>query len=220
MHDRHHHRPPFHGNWWGRHANCGWWGRHRPGNWWRLATWGAVTGWWAGGWGEPVYYDYGDNLYYDDGAVYYNDQQIATEDEYAQQAIDLAAAGEDQQPQNIEGSNADDWMSLGVFALSTGKDAEAVMMVQLAVSKDGVIAGTYTNTTTDKALPLHGTVDKKTQRAAWSIGDAGDPVMETGIYNLTKDETPVLVHFGKQKHQEWLMVRLEPPKENGAAAGK
>ena len=54
-------------------------------------------------------------------------------------------------------------------------------------------------------------VDKETQRAAWHPVDGTNPdlVMETGIYNLAEDETTALVHFGSEKTQEWLMVRLE-----------
>ena len=33
--------------------------------------------------------------------------------------------------------------------------------------------------------------------------------METGIYNLTKDEAPMLVHFGKDKTEQWLLVRMD-----------
>ena len=35
---------------------------------------------------QPTYYNYGENVYYQDGAVYNGDQQVATEEEYAQQA--------------------------------------------------------------------------------------------------------------------------------------
>jgi hypothetical protein len=31
--------------------------------------------------------------------------------------------------------------------------------------------------------------------------------METGIANLTKDETAVLVHFGTDKTQQWFLAR-------------
>ena len=52
--------------------------------------------------------------------------------------------------------------------------------------------------------------------AAWSVGDKSDTVVETGIFNLTKSETPALLHFGKNKTQTWLLVRLEDPEESGA----
>jgi hypothetical protein len=86
--------------------------------------------------------------------------------------------------------------------------------LQLAVDKDGVIAGTYYNTTTDIGRPVRGKVDKKTQRAAWTFSDGKntDIIMETGIFNLTQDQTEALVHFGKEKTQKWLMVRLNQPK--------
>ena len=56
--------------------------------------------------------------------------------------------------------------------------------------------------------PVYGAVDKKTQLAAWTIGDKKEPVFEAGIVNLTKDETPVLVHFGADKTQQCLLVRM------------
>jgi hypothetical protein len=36
-----------------------------------------------------------------------------------------------------------------------------------------------------------------------------------GIYNLTKAQTPVLVHFGNDWSQQWLLVRVEQPKQPG-----
>jgi len=89
------------------------------------------------------------------------------------------------------------------------------MMMQMAVNKQGNIAGMYYNTSDDAAQPIQGAVDEKTQRAAWTIGDKKNTVLETGIFNLTKDETPVLVHFGDQKTQQWLMVRLNKPETGG-----
>jgi len=37
--------------------------------------------------------------------------------------------------------------------------------------------------------------------------------METGIYNLTKDDAPALLHFEDGQTQQWLLVRLDDPKE-------
>jgi hypothetical protein len=39
------------------------------------------------------------------------------------------------------------------------------------------------------------------------------PIMETGIYNLTQNETRALVHFADGQTQQWLLVRLEQPSE-------
>jgi len=63
--------------------------------------------------------------------------------------------------------------------------------------------------------PVEGTVDQKSQRAAWRFSDEKDEeiVFETGIYNLTKDETKCLVHFGADNTHTWTMIRLPAPEE-------
>ena len=97
---------------------------------------------------------------------------------------------------------------------------EPDMILQLSVSQDGIIAGSYFNSTTETTLPVEGMVDKDTQRAAWTVVNEqnNNPVMETGVYNLTQDEASVLVHFGTDTTQEWLLVRLEEPEGTDAPA--
>jgi hypothetical protein len=98
------------------------------------------------------------------------------------------------------------------------------MIIQLALSKEGVIKGTFYNTATDTVRPVKGRVDKKSQRAAWAFADGKNPdvIMETGLHNLTQDQTEALLHFGDNKTQQWLMVRLNQPdktKEDKQASG-
>jgi hypothetical protein len=162
-----------------------------------------VSGWVAGSWAEPVYYDYGNTIYYQGGNVYQDGEQVGTAEQYAQQAQQIALAPVEETPETAE------WMPLGVFAMVREKDSKATMFLELAVSKEGTIAGTYSNTSSDSAQPVEGRVDKETQRAAWWIGSNQNIILETGIYNLTKDETPVLVHFGSERTQTWLLVRLK-----------
>jgi hypothetical protein len=85
------------------------------------------------------------------------------------------------------------------------------MVFQLAVNKDGIIRGNYFNTKDKNNQQVDGSVDKKTQRVAWVVEDKKNIIFDTGLYNLTKDETPVLVHFGKDKTEQWLLVRLKQP---------
>ncbi|HEV3417794.1 MAG TPA: protocadherin, partial [Pirellulales bacterium] len=54
-----------------------------------------------------------------------------------------------------------------------------------------------------------GAVDKQTQRAAWTVGDNKTTVYDAGISNLSNDEAPVLIHIGKDKTQQWMLVRLK-----------
>jgi len=79
--------------------------------------------------------------------------------------------------------------------------------MQLAVNQQGIVRGNYTDEVTDTTLPVHGAVDKKTQRAAWTIGDNKYSVMEVGLNNLTQSEAPALIHKNGTT-QRWLMVRL------------
>jgi hypothetical protein len=58
---------------------------------------------------------------------------------------------------------------------------------------------------------MEGMVDEKTQRAAWTVVDKKYPIMETGLYNLTEDEAPALIHFADGQTQQWLLVRLQDP---------
>jgi hypothetical protein len=212
------HRGVYGPNWWGRHPalrNGRWGFWRRPWrSWWRPATWAGIGAWCTyHTWPDPIYYDYGGNVYYEDNSVYISGSEPIPEDEYAQQVAAVA----DAVPEDATVAE-DDWMALGVFALLTKEDEDPNMFLQLAVSKEGIVAGTYHNASTDNAVEVQGTVDGPTQRAAWTVGENKNTVMETGIYNLTEEETPVLVHFSNGQTQQWLMVRLEEPEE-GADAG-
>lgn len=93
--------------------------------------------------------------------------------------------------------------------------------LQLAVNKDGNIQGTYYNSENDTTKPIKGMVDKQSQRAVWTFADDNNNaiIMETGIYNLTQDQTDVLVHLGKSRTEQWFLVRLtEPPAQEGQVA--
>ena len=206
-------RRPFNRNWWARHPTTlpGWrwhrpWNRY-PGSWyWRHAAWPVFGTWFAWSWSQPVVYDYGSSVVYRDNYVYVNDQQVATTQEYYQQADTIATnIPEDLEPEEVE------WMPLGVFAIAEEGGVDSGMLIQLAVSKEGIIAGTFYNDLTDDGRPLEGSVDRESQRAAWRFADGKnkDLVMETPIYNLTQDESTALVHFGAEKTQTWLMVRLD-----------
>lgn len=173
---------------------------------WTPATWPAVgttLGWGAGV--QPVSYNYGTGVTYQDDQVYYGSQPIATADQYYQQASLLA------QSAPVADAKSDDWMPLGVFALVQKEQADPHYVMQLAVNKSGAIGGNYSDVVSGTNVVIQGAVDKKTQRAAWTVGTNKTTVCETGIYNLTQDEAPALIHIGKDKTQQWLLVRLRQP---------
>jgi hypothetical protein len=199
------------------------WYRRYPGAWyppawyygnaWALATWASLTPYLGYGSAQPVYYNYGDNVVYQDNSVYVNGQDVGTSAQYYQQAQQLASTGED-----TPGGDGEKWMPLGVFAVAPADQTSANMVFQLAVNREGVLRGNYTNTATQQTLPIEGGVDKQTQRVAWILQGNKDTVFETGLYNLTKDEAPLLVHEGKDRTQQELMVRLNQKDAQGGQA--
>ena len=109
-----------------------------------------------------------------------------------------------------------EWLPLGVFALTQDGQASGVeptLFMQLAISKEGVIAGTLKNMATGQVQTLEGMADKKSQRVAWGVAGQKRPIMETGISNLTQDSSPALIHFADGQTQQWLLVRLPEPKQ-------
>jgi hypothetical protein len=226
-HDRaHFHRSHWHHGWHHGYFNDHFWATHRAPYpwrrwaywygarpwwyWWTYPTWGAYVGWWPHwGWRQPYYYDYGPggNVVYSDGYVYVSGQQVATEADYAASAAALATV---EPPANPD--VATEWLPLGTFALATGRDdRETNRVIQLAVDKDGIVSGTMIDRKTDETFAVQGRVDRQTQRLAFTIGDDQDTVFETGVYNLTQAETPVLVHRGPDSRDTQLLIRLEAP---------
>ena len=206
--------------WYGRYPGC-WW----PGKWAIATTAWATLGWatcggYCGCSGDGDYYDYGGNVTYQEGNVYYGDQPVATAEQYYDQAEQLADAGKEAQNE--------EWLPLGVYAvIAEPTQTQTDKVLQLAVNKDGVIRGNFQDSLTDKVMPVIGSVDKQTQRVCFKPEGNGSLVVETGLYDLTNDEVPVLVHFGADRQELRTLIRLKQPEEQsqpaaetGAASGR
>lgn len=174
---------------------------------WAYPTWGYLAGYLSYP-TQPIYYDYGSTVVYQGDNVYLSGEPYATTAQYNQQATAIANAGVQAQPPPKE-----EWQPLGVFALAQGDEKTSYNIFQLAIDKEGTIRGNYYNALTDSNEPVYGSVDKKTQRAAWTVGKAKTPVYEAGIANLTRDETTALVHFGDGRSQQMMLVRIKQPEE-------
>jgi hypothetical protein len=184
-----------------------WW----PGKWavagtaWAAATW-ATAGAYCGCSGDGVYYDYADNVTYDDGVVSYGDEPVASAEQYYSEADQIADAG--QESQNGE------WLPLGVFAVvAEPGQTQTDRVVQLALNKEGAIRGNLHDALTDKVIAVTGAVDKKTQRVAMKLEGNDSVVVETGLYNLTNDEVPILVHFSADRQETRTLIRLKQREE-------
>ena len=202
----------YQGGYWGYQP----WHASRPWSYWYgTPRWQVFSGWY--GWNQPYYYDYGTggNVVYQNNQVYVNQQPVGSPADYAQTAAVLAAVD----PEMIGATAAEDWQALGTFMIATSEeDKNPTRMIQLAVNKQGLISGSMYNRETDKAYTVQGRVDKETQRTAFTIGDDADIVLETGLYNLTQQEAPVLVHFGPTKTATYVFVRLPEPQQEDAPA--
>ena len=167
--------------------------------------------WFGYGAGAPMYnYNYGGNITYDNGNVYVGAQEAGSSAEYYDQASALADSGNPADPSSA------DWMPLGVFALAPAGQKQSNVTIQLAVDKQGLIRGNYTDNFSGQPVQIQGAVDKDTQRVCWTVGQNKTDVFEAGLYNLTKPEAPVLVHFGKTRTEQWLLVRLQQPAPSDA----
>ncbi|MFM9057685.1 MAG: hypothetical protein ACKOSQ_00915, partial [Planctomycetaceae bacterium] len=211
--------------WYGNHFPC-WWG----GGWWGGLGWGMGVGMLTGlawgdlaGWGgyaaAPVAYDYGTTVCYQPDGVYVGGNRVGTPEEYAQQAGAIAAAG----GPGATVAKDDQWRPLGVFALARQEETTPGTFISLAIDKDGLLRGSYYDAVSDTTMKITGKVDKKTQRAAWTVGDKQTPVYEAGLANLTKDQTTILVHRDGGKVEQMLLVRVEDGRsglDGGTAALK
>ncbi|MGL5095283.1 MAG: hypothetical protein ACRDD1_06825, partial [Planctomycetia bacterium] len=161
--------------------------------------------------GQPVVYDYGANIYYDGDEIYVDGEPAASRGQYYAAVRDQAHEGADQ-----PADDADQWLPLGVFGLAADGESAADRVLQLAVDKAGVLRGNYFDKEQNQNYPIVGMVDKTTQRAAWTVGDDTSIIFETGLYNLTKDEAPVLIHYGADHNESRTLVRLQKPADDAA----
>ncbi len=222
-HDRHD-GIPFYGNWWNDHhrSNHHWdvfLSFHgNPYYWWNWCPAPRLATWFSFGWPTPYYWDYGYGEYLNcyDGVVYVNGQWFEPAPAFYQQTVQLVESAPVFTPQQALAAN---WLPLGVFAVTLDGQANPNLLVQLAVTQDGVIGGTALNQQTGVSYDVTGTVDKQSQRAVWSYTDASGAMvmMESSIFNLTQPQATGLIHFGPDNIQVVELVRLEEPAADAAA---
>jgi hypothetical protein len=196
------------------------WYRQYPGAWfaagwtagavWRAATWNSCASYCGYPEDAPIYYSYGENVVYQDDGVYFDGQLAYTPEQYVEKATVLADTGRE-----AKVTDKEDWLSLGVFAMVQGEEKTSNHIFQLAVNKQGILRGNYYDAVTDTTSQIVGSVDSKTQRAAWTVGDRKTPIYEAGIANLTEAETTMLVHYAKDRTQQFSLVRIEDPDKGG-----
>jgi hypothetical protein len=158
-------------------------------------------------------YDYGANVVVQPSAVYVNGDPVGTPQQFADQASQIATAGSAPPDPNAQ------WQPLGVFAMVVDEQVQPSDLFQLAINPQGQIRGNYQNLQSNETIPISGSVDRKTQRAAWTIGGDKLPVYEAGLANLATDHATMLVHAPEGQQSQFSLVRLpKPAGEDQAAA--
>jgi hypothetical protein len=173
------------------------------------ATYNAIAG-------DPVAYSYSAPPEGDGDTIIVNNVPQNTT-EYANEASAIAKSydskAETTQPviADSQAAAAPEWKPLGIYALSDEVAAgKPTRYLQLVMSNTGAIAGTYRDIEKGTTKKVEGAMDPKSQRAAWYLGDDSNTIVETGIYNLTQSDTPILVHQGG-KTKEAVLVRVQDP---------
>jgi hypothetical protein len=170
-------------------------------------TWPNVVVWLPWRWSRPIYY-----YYESDGDVYYSETEdfsylvpIDSKEQFIAEAVRLANTP---RPLSRDQSN---WKSLGMFALSYDNESSDMPkeFISLAISREGAVSGAYFNQVDNEMLEIQGAVDKDSQRVAWKFVGKDWPIMESGIYNLTKEDSTLLVHTGRNSTETRVIVRLK-----------
>jgi hypothetical protein len=179
----------------------------------------VLSNWLVYDWGTPYYWDYGPGEYIHcyNNVIYVNGQWFEPAPVYYERTVQLAERAPEIVPQQAAQI---EWMPLGVFAVSRDGVVDNNVLVQLAVTKDGRIGGTVLNQVTGVTFDISGTVDRQSQRAAWTYVDENGKkiAMETGIFNLTQPESTAMLHNGPDDIQVVQLVRLEEPKADATGA--
>lgn len=187
-------RHPGYNNWFNSDFNSRY-NRH-PAYWdaradyWRRNAWGDYNSWLGYGWGSPYYYDDSDGLYY-------------SYDNYQPQTSAAPAA-----PATIPQPN--EWYPIGIFALSSSPETSSTsnFIYQLAVNQQGQVDGTLYNTSTNLVYDVEGTLNKETQVVSFRVANDTAPIMSTGLFNLTQEQTSILVQFVNGSQETWTLTRL------------
>jgi len=225
----------FDRDWWAAHHYGYYYPWMNSGYCWGYTSWPMMAGFWGmAAASSPVAYDYGNNITYQGNNVYYGSSAVATAPQYAEQADNLATLAPvislPAEPTSgittgtelpkLKPENEKDWKPLGVFSLVQGGQTDSSKLFQLMVNKEGHIHGNYYDMMTDEVKPISGAVDKKSMRAAWKVSGVKDVTYDTGVSNLLKQDSPILIHFGKDRTEQWNLVRLEQPNKSKDPAVK
>jgi hypothetical protein len=110
--------------------------------------------------------------------------------------------------QQFDTSAYGNWYPLGVFSLMSGPGDSGTRIVQLAVDRNGQIAGNYYDMITNSSYNVSGNVRRQSQRAEWSLNKNQFVRFRAPIYQLLQPYGTMTVQL-QGGQQQWQFVRLE-----------
>ena len=109
----------------------------------------------------------------------------------------------------VQNGETEEWLPMGTFALLDDvTQGESDMILQLATNKSGQLRGNFVNEATGETVRIHGAVDPKSQRVAFQFDGDDQTVLECGLWNLTQDSVPLLIHFDEERTEQKTLIRL------------
>lgn len=169
----------FSPEWYSRHPDA-WRPAGPPANWWKVADAASVTDWIAG------------TVALAGGAA--GAGRVAQAGGEQPGADGLRSVLVLQSGHGPEAA-AGDWLPLGVFAVVPPGGGSAHNYQQLVVDRSGAIRGNFYDAISDTVLPITGSVDRTTLRAAWSVASNGSR-FETAVASLAAPPRKVSVSSG------------------------
>ena len=105
-------------------------------------------------------------------------------------------------------SNYGNWYPLGVFSLMAGPGDAGTRIVQLAVDRNGRIAGNYYDMITNSSYNVSGDVRQQSQRVSFSLNKNQFIRFRTSVGQLLQPYGSLTVQLPGGE-QQWQIVRLE-----------
>ncbi|MDR0390865.1 MAG: hypothetical protein LBH59_03085 [Planctomycetaceae bacterium] len=137
-------------------------------------------------------------------------------------------------PASAEQKVDEGWLPMGTFAFLaiesekvadnnetvTNLPEETHEILQLATNKIGQIRGNFVDEKNNTIRQMIGAIDPKTQRVALRFVDDDKTVWECGLWNLTQDTVPVLIHSGETQFEQKTLIRLVNDDESDIDVGE
>ena len=105
-------------------------------------------------------------------------------------------------------TSAEAWFPVGIYQVSTSKNAPALQMLQLVVDHQGTLRGVYYDSITNTSHNIVGTLNPSTKVAQWRLEAGSQVTFQASLDELTQPtgSFQVNVPAGPQK---WLFARVE-----------